>query len=146
MSDMRYFDNPEPFIAMNLFTKKPLTKPDPDWKAPKNDDKARAPEIQDDPWTIERYLIAWVLARPSWQKGVKMQRLTNRILAAVEDAKPGERIGIPAEAWRELKKTFDDEEFEVAWPLAPQLAFFADIIIDATDKAVVETPEVQTGE
>ena len=132
--DKRYFEMPDEVVCVNKADHKPLQRPDPDFKPSDDKPKERAPLIDDMPWTLERYLLAWVLCRPEWNKGIKMQRLSARIMAAVEDVAPGAVVAIPAEAWRKLKEAFDSDDFEVSWPLGPQLAHYADVIIDAADK------------
>ncbi len=136
--DKRYFDIPEPIRASNLITKEPLKKLKSSWKPPKDDPQATpGPQdmVEDDEWTLERYLTSWVLCLADWQKGVKNQHLCRKVLDALDGAETGQRVGIPVDAWRKMKETFSEDDFEVSWPLGPQLAHFADIIIDASDKA-----------
>ena len=138
MSEKRYFEIPEEVIGMNLITKKPLQKVADNWKPdPKKPDAE--PKMEDDqPWTLARWLIAWVLCREEWTKGLKSQLLARKIVHAVDEQEPGTLVSIPQEAWRKLKETFDNEDFEVAHPLGLQLCHFGDIIIDASEKSPEE--------
>lgn len=153
MADMRYITIPEPVVCrdLNKRGKPPIRINDPSWTPPPADEVkclkcdgegvAYAPIIEDDPWTLERLLTAWVFCLEDWtKKGIKKARMANKVLDALEDAKPGERVGIPTDAWRAIKETLESDSFEIKWPFSVQLAGLCDLLIDASDKAVVEAP------
>ena len=138
MNDRRYFVIPEPVIAVNKITGEPLQRADPDWVPDEDDPRARPGSVDDIPWTLGRYLLHWVVSRPDWQKGVSNQRMAFVILDTVEGASTGDPVSVPAKAWSRLVETFESDEFDVSWPLGPQLVHFADLIIDASDKPCVD--------
>ncbi len=141
MSDIVYLNIPEPVPVRNLVSGKPLKKIHDDWKPDPAKPKAEPRMVDDELWSIHRWLVQFVLSRPEWCKPLANQLLAQKVLVATEDQETDSRVGIPVAAQRKLRETFESDDFEVPWPYGPQLAHFGDLIIDATDKKLIEVPE-----
>jgi hypothetical protein len=131
----RFVTVPDPILATNPLTKKPIPKVDFD-----QDGKVKS-ETDDDPWTIYRFLVVSVFQRPEWEKPLTREREKNKILNKFEDAEPGMVVELTDAEWRHIRDTLEADDFEMPKHFGYQLVGFADTVIDAPDKPVALLPE-----